>query len=109
MVSLISIIEPGGRIALELARNGSAGIFRVRDSGIGIGPDLLPNVFDLFAQANRSLHRAEGGLGIGLTLVRNLVAQHGGQITARSEGTGRGSTFVVNLPMLPPTYLARRT
>ena len=56
-------------------------MFRVKDNGIGIGPDLLPNVFDLFAQANRSLHRAEGGLGIGLTIVRGLAELHGGRVS----------------------------
>jgi CheY-like chemotaxis protein len=73
-------------------------LFRVRDSGIGIGPDLLPNVFDLFAQANRSLHRAEGGLGIGLTIVRGLAELHGGRVWVTSAGLGRGAEFVVALP-----------
>jgi two-component system CheB/CheR fusion protein len=75
-------------------------VFRVKDSGIGIGPDLLPNVFDLFAQANRSLHRAEGGLGIGLTIVRGLTELHGGRVWALSEGFGRGAEFVISLPAL---------
>jgi two-component system CheB/CheR fusion protein len=70
----------------------------VKDNGIGIGPDLLPNVFDLFAQANRSLHRAEGGLGIGLTIVRGLTELHGGRVRATSEGFGRGAEFIVALP-----------
>ena len=73
-------------------------MFRVRDTGIGIGPDLLPNVFDLFAQANRSLHRAEGGLGIGLTIVRGLTELHGGRVWAESDGYGRGAEFCVRLP-----------
>jgi two-component system CheB/CheR fusion protein len=81
-------------------REGGDVIFRVKDSGIGIGPDLLPNVFDLFAQANRSLHRAEGGLGIGLTIVRGLTELHGGRVWAVSEGFGRGAEFVVSLPAL---------
>jgi signal transduction histidine kinase/HAMP domain-containing protein/ActR/RegA family two-component response regulator len=96
--------EPGGRIDLlvELvhARTRSA-VIRVRDSGIGIPSEVLPHVFDLFAQAERSLDRSQGGLGIGLTLVRSLVEMHGGTVTAHSEAPGRGSEFVVRLPTLP--------
>ena len=84
-------------------------LFRVRDSGIGIGPDLLPNVFDLFAQANRSLHRAEGGLGIGLTIVRGLAELHGGRVRVTSEGLGRGSEFVVALPATAETVESKST
>ena len=78
----------------------------MRDSGIGIGPDLLPNVFDLFAQANRSLHRAEGGLGIGLTIVRGLAELHGGRVWVTSDGFGRGAEFVVALPASVPANIA---
>lgn len=92
--------DPGGEIWFTILREGHDVIFRVKDSGIGIGPDLLPNVFDLFAQANRSLHRAEGGLGIGLTIVRGLTELHGGRVWATSEGFGRGAEFVVSLPAL---------
>ncbi len=70
----------------------------MRDSGIGIAPDVLPHIFDLFVQADRSLERAQGGLGIGLTLVRRLVELHDGSVTARSDGPGKGSEFVVRLP-----------
>ena len=70
----------------------------MRDSGVGIAPELLPHIFDLFTQEGRSLSRSQGGLGIGLTLVKNLVEMHGGSVTARSEGLGRGSEFVVRLP-----------
>jgi CheY-like chemotaxis protein len=70
----------------------------IRDNGIGIAPDLLPRVFDLFVQADRSLDRAGGGLGVGLTLVRTLVEMHGGTVGAHSAGPGRGSEFVVRLP-----------
>ncbi|WP_338023444.1 response regulator [Archangium primigenium] len=73
----------------------------VRDTGIGIRHDVLPTVFELFAQADESLERSRGGLGIGLTLVRNMVELHGGQVEAHSEGPGRGSEFVVWLPLLP--------
>jgi CheY-like chemotaxis protein len=72
---------------------------RVRDNGAGIEPGLLPHVFDLFVQGNRSLERSHGGLGIGLTLVRRLVEMHKGTVEAFSEGTGRGSEFIVRLPI----------
>jgi two-component system CheB/CheR fusion protein len=74
-------------------------VVRVRDDGIGIQPELLPHVFELFTQGDRSLDRARGGLGIGLTLVRRIVELHGGTIEAHSEGVGRGTEMVVRLPM----------
>jgi signal transduction histidine kinase len=93
----------GGHIRVEAAvdREGDADIVRVHvhDDGAGIGPDVLPHVFDLFAQGNRSLARSEGGLGIGLTVVRSLLEKHDGSIEARSEGPGRGSEFIVRLPI----------
>jgi CheY-like chemotaxis protein len=91
--------EPGGRIELEAVGEGPEIIVRVRDTGIGIAPELLPRVFDLFTQAERSLDRSQGGLGIGLMLARRLVELHGGSITASSAGVGRGSEFVVRLPI----------
>jgi len=91
----------GGRIAMELgARDGQA-VLSVRDNGSGIGPDLLPVIFDLFTQGSRSLDRAQGGLGLGLALVRKLVELHGGTVCAASPGLGQGSTFTVKLPLLP--------
>jgi signal transduction histidine kinase/DNA-binding response OmpR family regulator len=102
--------DPGGRISLRAALESpdSAEDYsqrppmvevRIRDTGIGIAPELLPRVFDLFTQASRSLDRSQGGLGIGLTLVRQLVEIHGGTVEARSEGLERGSEFVVRLPV----------
>jgi signal transduction histidine kinase/DNA-binding response OmpR family regulator len=91
--------EPGGRIELEAGRDGDDAFLRVRDSGIGIAPELLPRVFDLFTQAERSLDRSQGGLGIGLTLVRRLVELHDGSVSVSSAGVGRGSEFVVRLPL----------
>ena len=72
-------------------------MLQVKDSGTGISPSLLPRVFDLFAQGERNIDRRQGGLGIGLTLVRRLVELHGGTVKVQSEGAGRGSTFTVRL------------
>ncbi len=88
----------GGRISLTAAREGDELAVRVRDDGVGIGPEMLPRVFDLFAQVDRSLDRSEGGLGIGLTIARRLVELHGGSIDATSAGPGRGSEFTVRIP-----------
>jgi signal transduction histidine kinase len=93
--------EPGGRIELEAGCEADEAFVRVRDTGIGIAPELLPRVFDLFTQEERSLDRSQGGLGIGLTLVRRLVQLHGGSVVATSDGVGRGSEFVVRLPLGP--------
>jgi CheY-like chemotaxis protein len=82
-------------------REGDDVVIVVRDSGIGIPLDVLPRVFDLFTQADRTYHRAQGGLGIGLTLVRTLVELHGGSVVAKSEGVGCGSEFVVRFPVGP--------
>jgi PAS domain S-box-containing protein len=92
--------QEGGDAWLELGTHGDDAVIRVRDNGMGIAPSMLENVFDLFAQGERTIDRAEGGLGIGLTLARRIVALHGGAIEARSEGAGKGSEFVVRLPML---------
>jgi PAS domain S-box-containing protein len=91
----------GGQVALEAELDGGDVVIRVRDTGVGIEPDLLPHVFDLFVQAETSLDRSQSGLGIGLALVRQLVALHGGHVTASSEGPGCGSEFVVRLPVVP--------
>ena len=91
--------DPGGRIEVVVERAGDTAVVRVRDDGIGSQADLLPHVFELFTQGDRSLDRARGGLGIGLTLVRRIVELHGGTIEARSEGAGRGTEMVVCLPV----------
>jgi len=88
----------GGSIRVRVAVEGGDAVLRVEDNGFGIAPELLPRVFDLFVQGERTLDRAQGGLGIGLTLVRRLVALHGGTVAAASEGPGRGSVFTVRLP-----------
>jgi PAS domain S-box-containing protein len=94
--------DRGGRIALD-ADSGDEGFVRVRirDTGIGISPEALGTIFDLFSQATPALERSQGGLGIGLSLVRGLVELHGGTIEARSRGLGKGSEFVIRLPLAP--------
>ena len=96
----IKYTEEGGHIRLTARVEGPDVVIAVRDSGVGIAGDLLPHVFDLFTQADRSLARRQGGLGIGLTLVRRLVDMHGGRVEATSEGPGRGSEFTIRLPWL---------
>jgi signal transduction histidine kinase len=89
----------GGEITVTAAPHGEQAVFSVRDNGIGIAQDMLPHVFELFAQSDRATERSSGGLGIGLALVRNLVELHGGCVTASSKGANRGSEFVVSLPL----------
>lgn len=93
--------ETAGRIDLLVEQVERTVCLRVRDTGIGIAPEMLPRVFDLFLQAESSTDRSEGGLGVGLTLVRQLVEMHGGTVEARSEGLGKGTEIVVLLPVLP--------
>jgi signal transduction histidine kinase len=90
--------QPEGRIDITTGERGGWVSIEVRDNGAGIPPSLLPRIFDLFVQSDRTLDRSEGGLGIGLSVVRSLVRMHGGEVTARSEGDGRGSTFAIELP-----------
>ena len=93
--------DPGGRIALTAWREGGSAIVSLQDNGIGIAPEKLPRVFDLFVQAERRLDRSQGGLGIGLSVVRGLVEMHGGTVTGASAGLGKGSEFIVRLPVPP--------
>jgi PAS domain S-box-containing protein len=92
----------GGHVWVRLRREGEEAVVSVRDDGVGMSPELVPRVFDIFVQGDRSLERAEGGLGIGLTLVERLLALHGGRISAYSAGPGEGSEFVVRLPVSEP-------
>jgi CheY-like chemotaxis protein len=96
----IKYTPPGGRIAIRVRREGEQAAVRVEDTGIGIEPEMLPRIFDLFTQVESSLPRSQGGLGLGLPLVRNLVELHGGRVMAASAGAGRGSEFTVLLPLL---------
>jgi signal transduction histidine kinase len=90
--------DKGGEIAVSLQFSGDMAELRVRDNGIGIPGDLLPHVFELFQQGGRDLARSQGGLGIGLTVVRRLIELHGGTVEARSDGVGKGSEFIVRIP-----------
>jgi len=90
---------PRGSICLSAERTGDEALIALRDSGIGIAPDMLSKVFELFVQVERSGTRSHGGLGIGLTLAKNLVAMHDGRIEAHSAGLGQGTTFIVRLPV----------
>jgi signal transduction histidine kinase/DNA-binding response OmpR family regulator len=96
----------GGRVDLCMEQEDQEVVFRVRDNGIGIEPEMLSRVFDLFTQVDCSLDRSQGGLGIGLTLVRSLVEMHQGRVEALSRGPGQGSEFVVRLPALKETIAA---
>jgi signal transduction histidine kinase/ActR/RegA family two-component response regulator len=110
---------PGGHLEVGVAAEGDRAVVRVRDDGIGIAPEMVERIFELFVQGDRPRDGAGGGLGIGLTVVRNLVQLHGGTVSARSEGRGRGTEFEVRLPLartaapaaapksVPPTGLAR--
>jgi two-component system CheB/CheR fusion protein len=94
--------RPGGRIVVGTSTVGREAMLRVQDTGQGIEPDLLPRVFDLFVQEPQGLDRARGGLGLGLAVVKRLVELHGGSVSARSPGPGRGADFTVRLPATPP-------
>ncbi len=99
LVNAAKYTQPGGHIVVSVRRDGDEVIVEVRDDGVGIDPQLLPNVFDLFFQGQQGAERLGGGLGIGLTLVRTFVDMHGGKVQAHSAGTGLGSTFTVRLPI----------
>ena len=96
----IKYTDDGGRIGLRARVEADEVVIVVEDSGVGVDPELLPHVFDLFIQADRSLERKQGGLGLGLTLVRRLVEMHGGHVEAASAGPGLGSAFTIRLPCL---------
>ena len=90
--------ENAGHIWLSARKVGDEVVITVKDKGVGVPPEKLPQMFELFTQGDRSLARSEGGLGIGLTVVKKLVEMHGGSVTATSEGTGKGSEFTIRLP-----------
>jgi len=102
LINAAKYTDPGGRIQLRAVREPGSVVVSVSDSGIGISAELLPRVFTMFFQSHQALGRAEGGLGIGLSLVRGLVMLHGGSVQARSEGAGKGSEFIMRLPTGTP-------
>src|SRR5207237_6344 len=98
--SAAKVSRRAGRVWLSAEAGGDDVVLRVKDEGAGIPAELLPQIFDLFVQADNSLERSQGGLGIGLTVVRRLVEMHGGTVTAASAGLRKGSEFVVRLPLV---------
>jgi PAS domain S-box-containing protein len=100
--------DPGGEIEVDVEVSNGGVTIAVRDSGSGIAPDLLPTVFDLFVQSRRTLDRSQGGLGIGLTVVKQLIQLHGGTVSADSAGVGRGTTVTVHLPAVQPASAPHR-
>ncbi len=98
----------GGHIWLTAKRQGSEVVVSVKDAGIGIAPEQLPRIFEMFSQIDNSLERSQGGLGIGLTLVQRLVQMHGGSVEAHSEGPGRGSEFIMRLPVVEEASVPQR-
>ncbi len=99
LTNAVKYTPAGGKLSLWAERSDGEAVIHVCDNGVGIPADMLPRVFDLFAQADRSLDRSQGGLGVGLTRVRNLGERRGGSVSAQSEGADRGSEFVVRLPL----------
>jgi PAS domain S-box-containing protein len=102
VINAAKYTDAGGHIQLRAAQEGSEVVVAVSDNGIGISPEMMPRLFTLFSQAHPALGRSEGGLGVGLALVRGLITLHGGRIEAHSDGADRGSVFVVRLPIGEP-------
>lgn len=99
--------DPGGEIRLEKHVDDGEAVITITDNGVGIPAELLPRIFDLFVQSNRSLDRAQGGLGIGLSVVRRLIEMHSGRVSATSDGPGRGTKFELVIPVIPPPTQTR--
>ncbi|MBA4107977.1 MAG: hypothetical protein C0487_00060 [Leptothrix sp. (in: Bacteria)] len=106
LTNALKYTPDGGSVKATVRKEGDMGVLEVSDSGVGMTEPLLSRVFDLFVQGDRSLDRRQGGLGIGLTLVRRLTELHGGQVAARSDGHQQGSTFIVRLPLVMPESAA---
>jgi signal transduction histidine kinase len=101
LTNSIKYTAPGGHIRISLARQDGMAVVEVRDNGVGIASHELPHVFDYFKQCSIHQNQARGGLGIGLSIVRNIVRMHGGTVSAHSDGPGEGSVFIVRLPAMP--------
>ena len=97
----LKFTPPGGAITVNVRGEGQRALLGVKDTGVGISADVLPTIFDLFVQSEGNIERSQGGLGIGLNLVRGLVELHGGTVHAVSDGPGMGTTFTVHLPAIP--------
>jgi signal transduction histidine kinase len=100
LINAAKYTDAGGRIRVKVAADRDQALIEVSDTGIGIAPEFLPRVFDLFAQSERSIDRSQGGLGIGLAICKQLVQMHGGTVTGASAGLGQGATFTIRLPLL---------
>src|SRR5262249_12266211 len=100
LTNSVKFTNKSGRIDISLQPEGTEAVLRVKDTGIGIAPDLLPHVFERFRQGTSSASRTHGGLGIGLALVKHLAEMHGGSAKAESDGEGRGAVFTVRFPMM---------
>ncbi|HJT17426.1 MAG TPA: ATP-binding protein [Thermoanaerobaculia bacterium] len=106
LTNAVKYTPDGGHVILALQKEGDSAAIRIADDGVGIAPERIGIIFELFAQAENAIGRAQGGMGIGLALVRNLVELHGGSVSARSDGLGRGSEFVVKLPLATEQQIA---
>jgi CheY-like chemotaxis protein/anti-sigma regulatory factor (Ser/Thr protein kinase) len=102
----VKYTPPGGRVEVTMAADGIDAVLTVKDTGVGIHSDALPLIFDLFVQTNQTLDRSEGGLGLGLTIVKRLVELHDGTVSASSAGPNRGSEFIVRLPRISDQVVA---
>jgi len=104
LTNAVKYTPAGGQIRVTVRAEGDAAVLSVEDTGLGIAPTLLPVIFDMFMQVDRTLDHSKNGLGIGLALVRRLVEMHGGTVVAASDGEGRGSTFTLRLPRIPAPH-----